>query len=203
MKAHQTQRLKRSELAQHGANVAYVDRNTYFFAANSSPGDGDPDAAPQSLAVALANETDSEGLDVRKLWICLAVAAVFVPSASAARWTAAQAATRLKATYTTVDPKAAAAIQEHIDALVQGGASPDDPLIVALRSDLAKAQHAAKVTTARCAGVGKKAGRYSKFHCTARLLGTDRTPPDRQFYTATVKLTVNIARGFGVKPGWR
>lgn len=124
-------------------------------------------------------------------------------AATTARVTPAQAATRLKATYTTVDAKAYAAVKEHIAEELDAGRLPSDPVIVELEGDLRQTLHAARVTSARCVGVGKKARRYTRFHCTAKVMGAERTPPDRMFYTATLKLTVNVRHGFGVKTDWR
>lgn len=142
-----------------------------------------------------------------RLLICLIAAGTLAGTATAsstARWTTASATAKLKATWTTVDPKAHAAVEEHIDQELAGGRLPTDPIVVALQADLRRTLHAAHVTAARCAGVGKAVNRrYSRFHCTATATGTERTPPDRQFYTASVKLTVTTAHGFVVKTGWR
>lgn len=139
--------------------------------------------------------------------ICLVTALAITGTAAAssqARWTTASATAKLKATWTTVDPKAHAAVQEHIDQELAGGRLATDPIVVALQADLRRTLHAAHVTAARCAGVGKPVDRrYSRFHCTATFTGTDRTPPDHQYYTASVKVTVNTAHGFTVKAGWR
>ena len=51
-----------------------------------------------------------------------------------------------------------------------------------------------------CVGVGKKARRYLKFHCTAHVTGEGEYASDG--FSVTVKVTVN-ARPFRVLAGWK
>jgi len=116
------------------------------------------------------------------VWMWLAP----VAAAAVTGWTPAQAAAKVKATYTTVDQKAYDFAKEH---------GYTDAMRVQL--------HAAKPTSVSCKGAGAAtAGRYSRFHCVVQVQGSARIPPDYELYTATKKLTVTVVP-FRVLAGWR
>lgn len=122
---------------------------------------------------------------VNAIFLLFALSSLAVAANSVRGWTPAQAAAKLKASYTTIDQ------QQYDFAKARGWA---DAMTAAL--------HAAKVRAASCKGVGKAtAGRYSRFYCTAKVAGTFRPPPDYVPYTATVKVTVRVP--YRVLSGWR
>jgi len=134
--------------------------------------------------------TESQRQPPRILRMCLVfstIALAFTAIATASGgWTPAQAAAKVKATYTTVDQKAYDFAKEH---------GYTDAMRVQL--------HAAKPTSVSCKGAGAAtAGRYSRFHCVVQVQGSARIPPDYELYTATKKLTVTVAP-FRVLAGWR
>lgn len=127
----------------------------------------------------------------RKLLIILALALIVVPSATSApvRWTPARAEARLK-TWTTTDPKWLAVVDANLrQQLLAVHGDESDPTVVSLRAALARARHAAVVTRARCAGLGRAVrGRYASFRCSAIVVGKPNTPPDYRTYRAALKL---------------
>ena len=109
--------------------------------------------------------------------------------ATTAGWTPAQTAAKVKATYSTVDPKTYAYAKEHN-----------------LDSAMAAALHGAKPTSVACKGSGKATGgRYSRFHCTAQVKSVMAPlPPDYVLWTGTKKLTVTVAGSrWRILNGWR
>ena len=138
-----------------------------------------------------------------KLLLAIVATLVLASPASAARgWTPTQAAAKLK-TWTTVDQKAHDYTQAKLDKLLAAGTPETDPQVVALRSALKSIDHQAKVTSASCKGAGRAtSGRYSRFRCSVKVLGSARIPPDYVLYTATVKVTVRLGP-YRVSEGWR
>lgn len=124
---------------------------------------------------------------------------------AATGWTPARAAARLKATYATVDPKAAAVIQANIDQEKAGCSCDTNARIVSLLASLKATQTAAKAQSATCKGAGRAVkGRYSAFRCSVKVAGTFRPPPDYVAYTGTVKVTVKVSGArWRVVNGWR
>jgi len=131
------------------------------------------------------------------------LALLLVSTATASSgWTPAQAAAKLKAVYATVDPKAAAVVQANIDQERAGCQCDTNARIVSLLASLKATQTAAKAQSASCRGAGRAVGgRYTRFHCSVRVAGVFRAPPDYEVYTASVKLTVRVP--FRVLAGWR
>lgn len=114
-------------------------------------------------------------------------------------WKPAKAAATVKAHYVTVDPVRLADYQTQLDALLASGVPATDPRAVRLQGYVDDAKTGAKPDRVTCKGVGKKAVRYAKFHCSAHLTGTGDYAGD---YSATVKLTV-IATSRRIVGGWR
>ena len=116
-------------------------------------------------------------------------------------WTPSQAVAKLKATYATVDPKAAAVIQANIDQEKAGCGCDTNARIVSLLTSLKATQTSAKAQSATCKGAGRAVrGRYGRFHCSVKVAGTYRPPPDYVAYTASVKVTVRVP--YRVVAGW-
>ena len=136
----------------------------------------------------------------------LVIPLVLASTASASSgWTSAQAAAKLKATYATVDPKAAAVIQANIDQEKAGCSCDTNPRIVSLLASLKATQTAAKAQSAACKGAGRAVrGRYATVRCSVKVAGTYRPPPDYVVYSATVKVTIRVAGArWRVVSGWR
>lgn len=117
-------------------------------------------------------------------------------------WTPAQAAAKLKATYTAPDPAAVKNVQANIDQEKAGCGCDTNARIVSLLASLESAKHLAKPDRVTCKGSGRAvSGRYSRFHCSVHVVSPARLPPDYVPYTATVKVTVRVP--YRVLAGWR
>ena len=131
----------------------------------------------------------------------LAFLALAAPAQAAVsyRWTPAQAAARVKATYTDVDTVRLADAMEKLQRDLDGGLPETDPRVVRDRQYIADAKVGAVPSTVKCVGVGKPVKRrFSKFHCTVQLRGTAEWTNDG--FSATKKLTVRLP--FRVLAGW-
>jgi hypothetical protein len=108
----------------------------------------------------------------RLVTLALALVALTVTgNAVAARWTPAQAAARLKTTYTTVDTVRLHLAQERLDRDLAAGLPETDARVIRDRLYITQAQTGARPDHVTCVGVGKKSSRYLKFHCSAHVIG--------------------------------